>query len=400
MGRVKQVWNRIWGEFVHPQVSDEDLDACYQQAREQLPTPVFWLLGKTQSGKTSLIRALTQNTRAEIGNGIRPCTRTARMYPFPSEEDCLLRFLDTRGLGEVHYDPEEDLNLFQGEAHLLIVVLKALDHAQQGVMTAVERIHRARPQWPVLVVQTTLHEGYPTPEFQHPQPYPFSTLPYPLSLPSDLTRSLAVQREMFEQAQVPARFIPVDFTQPEDGYEPVNYGLDAFWQAIEEALPLGLRGMLQGQPRFRKELRGVHWMTAQPHILSYAVAAGGAGLVPIPLVDIPLVLGIQAKMFHAIASIYHQEFDRQQIGEILGTLGLGYLARLGGRELLKLIPGWGSAVVGLYSGASTYALGLTLCAYFSHAKEGTIPEPAEFRKIYDTYFQEGRDRLRDYLKAL
>ena len=31
--------------------------------------PVVWLLGKVQSGKTSIVRELTQATTAEIGNG-------------------------------------------------------------------------------------------------------------------------------------------------------------------------------------------------------------------------------------------------------------------------------------------------------------------------------------------
>src|SRR5438045_1238503 len=93
-------WGRMWGRLVAPKVDEAELERCYRQAQQHLPIPVFWLLGKTQSGKTSLIRGLTRNTRAEIGNGIRPCTQTAQEYPFPSAEDCLLRFLDTRGLGE------------------------------------------------------------------------------------------------------------------------------------------------------------------------------------------------------------------------------------------------------------------------------------------------------------
>src|SRR5579872_2345284 len=122
MGTIKAIWKGVWDRFAFPKVSDAELERCFQKARHKLPVPVFWLLGKPQSGKTSLIRALTGNTRAEIGNGIRPCTRTAREYPFPSENDCILRFLDTRGLGEVNYDPSDDIAQFQGQAHLLIVV--------------------------------------------------------------------------------------------------------------------------------------------------------------------------------------------------------------------------------------------------------------------------------------
>jgi predicted GTPase len=81
-----------------PKVDAEEVEQLLEKVRSELPTPVFWLLGKTQSGKSSIIRAMTGSTRAEIGNGFRPCTRTAQQYPFPDEADPLIRFLDTRGL--------------------------------------------------------------------------------------------------------------------------------------------------------------------------------------------------------------------------------------------------------------------------------------------------------------
>jgi uncharacterized protein (DUF697 family) len=400
MARLKALFKKVWGQLTAPKVSDEELDRCMEKVREQLPTPVFWLLGKTQSGKTSLIRSLTQNSRAEIGNGIRPCTRTAIMYPFPSEEDCILRFLDTRGLGEANYDPAEEIALFQDQAHLLIVVMKALDHAQQPVMDALKQIHRARPHWPILVVQTTLHEGYRTRDEQHLIPYPYHQTPFPPQVPPDLARSLVTQRLMFQQAGLEARFVPVDLTLQEDGYEPINYGLEQVWEAIDELLPLGLRGILEQHDQARRSLRDAHFRAAHPHIISYSVAAGAAATVPVPIVDMPLVLAIQAKMFHAIASIYHQDFDREQIGEVMGGLGLGFLGRLGGRELLKIIPAYGSAISALYAGASTYALGVTLCVYFSRKKDGNLPDQSEFREIYETHFREGRERLKAYLQSL
>jgi len=60
--------------------------------------PVFWLYGKTQSGKTSLIKFLTGADEAEIGEGFRPCTRYSRQYQFPTPDAPLLTFLDTRGV--------------------------------------------------------------------------------------------------------------------------------------------------------------------------------------------------------------------------------------------------------------------------------------------------------------
>lgn len=396
----KGLWERVWQKFAAPQVSEEKLQRSLQTIRERLPVPVFWLLGKAQSGKTSLIRALTGNSRAEIGNGIRPCTKTATVYDFPNEEECLLRFLDTRGLGEVNYDPSEDLRLFQDQAHLLIVVMKAMDHAQESVIDALKTILRTHPQWPVLVVQTCLHEGYSPPSRPHDVPYPYDQVPFPPEVPVNLGRSLLKQRETLAEMGISARYVAVDFTLPEDGFDPVNYGLPALWTAIEELVPRGLRGMMIEIDEARNHLRDIHFRAALPHVLSYSAAAGAAAAVPVPFIDIPLVVGIQAKMCHTIASIYHQELNSQRLGEILSALGIGYLGRMGGREILKLIPGFGSTINALYSGATTYALGVTLCFYFSRVREGTVPDQAEFQKIYHDRLAEGQQKLKDYFDRL
>lgn len=391
-------WKSLRQSVLTPKVSDEALEKCLARVRQELPIPVFWLLGKTQSGKTSIIRALTGSTRAEIGNGFRPCTRTSQLYPFPNEEECFLKFLDTRGLGEVAYDPIEDIELFEDQAHLLIVVMKATDHAQQSVLEPLKKIRAAHPNWPLLVVQTALHEAYPELSTPHVLPYPYSLSSPPAEVPRDLLRSLAVQREWFQG--LPAQFVPVDLTLPEDGFEPESYGLDTLWTAIEDALPLGLRAMLQQTSDVRKSLRNTYFRAAHPHIISYAIAAGSAAIVPIPMVDVPLILAIQAKMFHTVASIYGQKMSRKRMAEISSTLGLGVLARLGGGELLKLIPVVGSAAAALFSGASTYALGRTLCAYFSYVLDGDVPDQKALRKLYDEEYEEGRRRLASYLKGI
>ncbi|MEX2558511.1 MAG: DUF697 domain-containing protein [Pirellulales bacterium] len=399
MPSARRLFDALRAKVLTPKVSEPELEACLRRIHETLPVPVFWLLGKAQSGKTSLIRALTLSSNTEIGNGFRPCTRTARLYPYPNQEEHFVQFLDTRGLGEVDYDPSEDMHVLENQAHLLIVVIKALDHAQASVLAPLKKIRKAHPRWPVIVVQTALHEGYPSPATPHVVPYPYGEPPYPSSVPTDLARSLAAQRETF--AGMNARFVPVDFTLPEDGYEPLNYGLDQLWTAIEEAVPLGLRGILHDTREARRPLRDVYLRAARPHVLSYSVAAGAAAAgVPLPVIDVPLVLAIQAKLFHTIASIYGQPMSSQRMAEIGSTLGVGFLTRLAGRSLLKLIPGFGSAVSGLYAAASTYALGRTLCAYFSYILEGDVPDPTALRRLYAQEFREGKARLGQYISKV
>jgi uncharacterized protein (DUF697 family) len=395
MGLIHDTWLRLW-KRISPRVDSRQIEEILAEARQSLPTPVFWLLGKVQQGKTSIIRALSGRNDAEIGKGFRACTRTSQVYAYPDEDGCFLKFLDTRGLGEVGYDPAEDLKICADQSHCIIVVLRAMDHAQQDTLNALRAIRKQRPQWPVVVCQTTLHEGYPG-QTDHIVPYPYDRAPFPDAVPHELARSLLAQREWFDRE--PVRFVPLDFTFADHGqpvYEPADYGLDALWDALEAALPLGLREMIRTNIAVRRRLHDTCFDAAHPHIVVYAAAAGGAGVIPVPYIDVPVVLAIQAKLFHRIGAIYGQPMNVQQMATIASGLGIGYFARFGVRELAKLIPlpGVGSAISGAFAAASTYGLGVALCEYFGHVMDGDVPDAKMFRGWYQEAFAAARERFK------
>ncbi len=148
---VQSLWNKIWRKVLAPEVDPRTLDERLRAAKSAVPPPVIWLLGKAQSGKTSLVHATTGSTRAEIGGGFRPCTRAAQMYSFPNEDECFLRFLDTRGLGEAGQDGAAEIPKLEAEANLILVVVKAMDHAQQLVLAILRGVAARHPDWPILV---------------------------------------------------------------------------------------------------------------------------------------------------------------------------------------------------------------------------------------------------------
>lgn len=365
------------------------VEAKINEVRQRLPVPVFWLLGKTQAGKTSVIRALTGSGAAEIGNGFKACTQRSRFYDFPSSSHPMLRFLDTRGLGETAYDPGEDLAWCAGQAHLLVVVLRALDMNQAEVVDTVLAIHKQHPRWPIIVVQTALHEGYAG-AAGHVQPYPYRQIPFPAHVPHGLAQVLLHQRDWFKT--VPAHFVPVDFTLPEDGYEPAHYGLEALWDAIEAAFPSGVIGLLRGSEQ-HKALLDFHAEQAHPHLIGYALLNMGMGAIPIA--GLPLVLAVQAKLFHSIASIYGLKLTRRLYAEFTSLFGVSLGASLLGRELVKFIPVYGSAVAGVYSGAMTYALGKAFCVYLHGVKRGALPDHAALKQAYDEAFAAARRFLKN-----
>jgi uncharacterized protein (DUF697 family) len=372
----------------------EELD----RLRQRTPVPVFWLFGRTQSGKTSLIKYLTGADEAEIGHGFKPCTRFSREYQFPTPEAPLLTFLDTRGLDEPGYDPAEDLTRFGDQAHVLVVTVKALDHAQEYVLKSLQKIRKAYRDRPTLLALTCLHEAYPLQ--QHPQPYPFRTLPSreangqqgggssflnsaapsPPPLLEPLLTSLAEQRRRFQDVVDVA--IPIDLTRPEEGYNEAHYGGEPFKHLLLEVLPAAYRQTLLTLDEANHSLQDLYARHTLPHIIGYSSLAATAGAMPIPWLDLLVLPGIQTRMVYHLAQLYGQPLKAQRFLELASTLGLGVVVRQAVRELMKFIPYVGSVAGGILAGASTFALGKAFCYYFSSVQRGHVPPPEELRHYY------------------
>lgn len=388
-----EYWKQLRETLLNPTVDEATLNQSLRDARSRMPVPVLWLLGKTQAGKTSIIHALTGSETAEIGNGFQPCTRTAQFYDFPADVP-VVRFLDTRGLGEVAYDPGEDIRYCESQAHLLLVVMKVADLRQDAVIEVLHEIRSRHPDWPVLIAQTGLHELYRT-GADHVQPWPFATDPLPDSVPADLRRALATQRAW--AARLPGageiRWVAIDLTLPEDGFDPPDYGLEALWAAIESLSSLGLQRLLGADP----EVRDVYARAAHQHIVGYALTAAGVGALP--AVDLVAVSAVQAKLLHTLAVLYGQRWDRRMITEFISLLGVsvatGFVSQMIGKTVAKLIPGWGQTIGLVWgasaSGATTYALGKAAAWFFDRRRAGLAIDAAALRAVYAEALAAGRD---------
>lgn len=379
-----EYWKQLRKTLLNPTVDQATLDASLREARSRMPVPVLWLLGKTQAGKTSIIRALTGSETAEIGNGFQPCTRSASFYDFPQDAP-VVRFLDTRGLGEVAYDPGEDIRYCEAQAHLLVVVMKVADLRQEAVIEVLREIRARHPAWPVLIAQTGLHELYQG-GADHLKPWPFAADPLPDSVPVDLRRALSAQRKWTERVSGSGeiRWVAIDLTLPEDGFDPPDYGLEALWAAIESLSSLGLQRLLGADP----EVRDTYARAAHQHIVGYSLAAAGVGALP--AVDLVAVSAVQAKLLHALAALYQQRWDARTIAEFLGLVGAGvatgYLGRWLGRTVGRFIPVVGQTVVAMWgasaSGASTYALGKAAVYFFVRRRAGLNVDALALRRVY------------------
>src|SRR5262245_56845683 len=350
--------------------------------------PVVWLLGKVQSGKTSIVRELTQASDAEVGSGYAACTRTARVFDFPGEAP-IIRFLDTRGLGEVAYDPSDDIAFCEGRSHLVLAVVKALDAEQQAVLGVMRTLRQRHPEWPVVVAQTSLHEGYAR-GMGHRLPYPYGASPPADTQPDTLARALEHQRALFRTlpGDGALAFVPIDFTQAGDGFDPVDYGREALIEALIAAAPAAVAVALAELPAHDDGASG----KLNAHILGFALAAGASDAFPVAgMVAVPMV---QAAMLRQGGKMCGASWDKRAYAEFAAALGVGTLVRtassFGVRQLVKLIPVYGqtagAAAAAAASFAATYAMGKAATYFLIRRQQGR--RTAEVASVYREALQQ------------
>ena len=359
------------------------------RARAQTVAPVVWLLGKTGAGKTAIVAALTGDARAEVGQGFEPCTRTASFYDVPPEAP-LIRFLDTRGIGEVAYDPAADIAWCEGRSHLLLAVMQVADPAQHAVLRVLDEVRRRHSDWPLVVAQTGLHRLYPA-GTGHPDPYPYgggAQEEVDPQLPHALRQALAHQRHLLDALPgAQAQFVPVDFTLPDDGFPPQDYGIEMLWRVLQQAGPRAFETLhLARLDAESDEIRA----KARPLIYGYGAAAAGAGAVPVPLVGMGGLAGMLAMTLRALAARYGITWTPGAFAQFTAAVGGGalvwWMVRYGLREALKAIPVVGTVTAGALNAAAAFALtvgvGEAACVWLGYRRRGLIAPDAEVRRAF------------------
>ena len=383
-------------------MNERQIEKDIAKVRQAAPIPCLWLFGKTGSGKTSVIHYLTGAEEAIIGEGFRPETRTSRRFDFPDSIDPLLRFLDTRGLAEATYDPTEDIRQFSQSTQMMIVTVRVTDHALSNLVVPLRSIRRASPEMPVLLVLTCLHEATGTQDLSDgPDPFsatgdrasvaiasgvPADTV-VKTSVPEALQRLIAEKSTQF--AGLFDALIPINLTPLEDGYANPEFGGDRLKQAILERLPHAYRQALLALNQTGGRELSMLQRKSRWQVLTSSALAATAGVVPVPWVDIPAVLGIQAHMATRIAAIYDQEITPARWALLSSAAGTRIAIRLAVREATKFIPFVGMAVGAAGAFAFTYALGMSWDWYFANLQNGHVPNADDLKEVFAKQLQRG-----------
>ena len=351
-------------EFINPS-KNPDLSQAQQVQHEYLPT--LWLLGKTGAGKSSFIQALTGLSSIEVGNGFEPCTMTAQVYDFPQQK-AVMRFLDTRGLGEADYDASEDIKEISKSGNAIVVVMKVDEPEQSAVLDALKQIKKNKNIEHLLLIHSAVL----------------------LTNEADRERQIAFnEMQLRESWGKPFKSVSVDFEAAEGGV----YNEQLLISEVTKILPI--LGLLV-EDKAHSDIENANFNQVQKEVLWYSGSAAASDLIPgLGLVTVP---AIQAKMLHSLANQYGVMWNKRTFTELTGSLGssfaLQYSAKLGARQLIKLIPVYGqtigAAAAASMSFATTYGLGRVACYYFYHKSKGEPISEQVMQNLYKNSLKKGK----------
>jgi uncharacterized protein (DUF697 family) len=162
-----------------------------------------------------------------------------------------------------------------------------------------------------------------------------------------------------------------------------GYHLGRVVLAIVKSEPELLAAVAEAMPEYRAHLT---WH----RIVPAASAAGVVGLIPLPLIDLIPLLGIQTGLVLSIARIYGFKITGARAKELIATFGMGLIARTVYQQLSKVlgVPGW--VLSASIAAATTVVIGYAAMMWFSR---GERPSKEALRKMVTQIALHLRDSL-------
>jgi uncharacterized protein (DUF697 family) len=140
-------------------------------------------------------------------------------------------------------------------------------------------------------------------------------------------------------------------------------------------------------------------VTAKNIVEKHMWYAAGAGLVPVPYLDMAAITAVNVRMIKELADTYGIEFVEERgktlAAALLGGVGAGMVARnMTVNTVIRAIPLIGQAAatlsMSIFGGAATYALGSVFTQHF--VSGGTLLDfdPEKARAYVSEQYQKGK----------
>ena len=128
----------------------------------------------------------------------------------------------------------------------------------------------------------------------------------------------------------------------------------------------------------------------------------GTGLIPIPIVDLVALSGVQMKMLHELTQLYEIPFSKNIGKSLISALVGGILQTYATAgvvgSLSKFIPLGGTATgmvtMSAFGGASTYAIGKVFIQHFESGGTLLTFDPTKMREYFAAQFKKGKEQVK------
>ena len=163
--------------------------------------------------------------------------------------------------------------------------------------------------------------------------------------------------------------------------------------ALIEASPEAALVIGRELPAFRRE-------AAQRIIRNATLVSLAAGLEPIPLIDIPILLGTQIRLVLRLAALYGEPMNSadtvRHARELIVTMASGLGLRLLAEQAAKAVPFGGDLVAGLIAGGATWSIGEVALEYYEGGKK--LNAGAMRQRSNELYHRFRRDNTAEELR--
>jgi uncharacterized protein (DUF697 family)/GTP-binding protein EngB required for normal cell division len=318
----------------------KNIQAAQREAREELGHANIIIAGRTGVGKSTLINAVFEGDFAATGHG-RPVTQSIKEI---TKEGIPLTIFDTKGLEMADYKScfDELEQLIQSRSlkeadpmrHIHAAWL-CIHEDGRRVEDAEVDLHNMLANYNIPVVgvitKARSDNGFK------------SVVEGLLPKARNVARVRALPEELDEGHKLPAMGLK----------ELVELTIGLIPEAVQRAFIAAQKVAVQ-----RKIDLANKFMAAA------AAAAATAGITPIPFSDAAIIVPIQVGMLAKISTVFGLQVGNDLLKSLLFTLVGTTAATVAGRaivtNLLKFVPGIGSAVGGAISGATAAGLTTTL----------------------------------------
>ncbi len=124
----------------------------------------------------------------------------------------------------------------------------------------------------------------------------------------------------------------------------------------------------------------------------------GVGLIPVPMLDMVAITGVQLNMLRKLAEMYEVPFNEHKVKSTLSSLVGGGVTVPVARTLLsftKMIPVAGQAIgfvtMPITAGATTFAVGKVFNQHFASGGTFLTFDSEKVRGYYNSMFEKGKN---------